>query len=207
MGAVASIMKSAPASIGGVQRLSFDSKGRFEAARTAPQKHKWSIAGTVGAATRTDQVPFYNLLTDIAKGATFDLVTPTAAVAGWTNVTIARYIADNPAPLINMHYTGASTDSLLGDGSIDFVRKTPDGNEVVQPEFLSTFRHDMQQQPRVLSIPVNSEVLDGYTYCRSLTAEATPTANSYQLTFTFAPTIDRRGDIPMGEPGVVAPVR
>lgn len=203
MGAVSSIMRNAPSSIGGVQRLSFDSQGRFERARVAPAKHKWNVTGTVGAATRTDQTPFYNLLTDVAKGATFDLVAPTAAVSGWSAATIARYIADNASPLINMHFTGASSDTLLGDGTVEFIRKTPDGNDVTQPEFLSTFRHDMQYQPKVLSVPINSEVLDGYTYPRVLTAEATPTANSYALTFTFGPTLDKRADVPLAEAGVV----
>lgn len=207
MAAIPSIMRSAQQSIGGVSRMSFDAGGKFERARSSPQKHKWNITGTVGAATRTDQTAFYNLLTDVVKSSTHDLVAAVAAVSGWTPATIARYIADNPSPLINIHFTGASTDALLGDGNIEFVRKTPDGNEVLQPEFLSTFRHDMQQQPKVLSVPVNSEVLDGYTYPRVLTAEATPTANSFSATFTFGATLDRRADVPLAEAGVVGAPR
>lgn len=204
MSVASSILRDASAA-GGLAPLALDSK--MNAARMAPQKHKWSVTGTVGASTRTDQTTFYNLLSDTAKGATYDLVTPTAAVSGWAASTIATYIAHNPAPLINMHFTGASTDALLGDGSLEFIRKTPDGNEVSQPEFLSAFRHDMQYQPKVLSIPIQSEVVDGYTFVRVLTAEATPTANSFTVTFTFGATLDKRADVPQSRAAVVAAPR
>lgn len=192
----------ADASQAGVRPLSLDNLKR-----AAPQAHKWAVTGTVGASTRTDQTTFYNLLADTAKSATHDLVTPTAGVSGWTAATIARYIADNPSPLVNMHFTDASLDSLLRGGSLEFVRNTPDGAAQSELVFMSRYAHDMQYQPKVLSVPINSEILDGYTFCRVLTAEATPTANSYNVTFTFGSTNDKRADVPLARPGVVAPVR
>lgn len=208
MSAIASILRDAQApGLGGAVQ-SFDSGGKLAAARAAPQKHKWSVTGTVGASTRTDQVAFYNLIADVAKGATFDLVTPAVSVAGWSAATIARYIGDCPAPLITIHLTGANTggaanNNLFGDGTIEFLRRMPDGNDVFQPEPLSLFRHDMTQLPTVMSVPVNSEVLDGYTYPRILTAEATPSANGYQATFVFASTYDKRADVPQARAAMV----
>lgn len=196
----ASVMRDAAGA--GVRPLSLDSLKR-----AAPAAHQWSVTGTVGAATRTDQTTFYNLLADTAKSATHDLVTPTQQVSGWTAATVARYIADNPSPLINLHFTDATLDGLLRAGKIEFVRNTPDGAAQSELVFMSRYAHDMQQQPKVLSIPINSEIVDGYTFFRVLTAEATPTANGYNLTSTFGATNDKRAEIPLGVPGVVAPVR
>jgi hypothetical protein len=192
----------ADASQTGVRPLSLD-----QVQRGKPQAHKWAVAGTVGASTRTDQAVFYALLADTAKDSTHDLVTPTAGVSGWSASTIARYIADNPSPLINIHFTGASTDSLLAEGALEFVRKTPDGAVQSELIFLSRFRHEMTQIQKILSVPVNSEILDGYTWLRVLTAEATPTANSYNATFSFGATLDKRAEVPQARAGVVAPAR
>lgn len=182
----------------GVKPLSLDG-----IRRAAPAAHKWASGGTNGATT--DQHAFYNLLTDTAEsGAT--LGTPVPSATGWTAATVARYIADNPSPLRNVHFSGASVSTLLEQSTLRFVRKTPDVSEQVETIFLSTFVHDMRYQTGVLSIPINGEVLDGYTFPRFLSPGAA-TAPTFTVTFSFGATNDKRADVPGARAAVVAPPR
>lgn len=186
-----------PAVNSGVQPLSLDNKlGQ----RARAQTHKWTFTGTVG--TGTDQAPFYNILTDVAESGN-TLGSPAPAQSGWSAAAVARFIADNPAPLVNMHFTGATTSTLLEGGVLTFVRKTPAGAQNVHDEQMSTFTSSMRYQPTILSIPIEGEVFDGYTYVRVKTAQATPTANGYNLTFTFGGTNDKRAEVPEAQAMVV----
>lgn len=170
--------------------------------RAAPQAHRWTVAGT--AAATTDQVAFYNLKADTTEsGATAGTATPPS---GWSTAEIARYIADNPAPLRTMHFSGASADDLLERTIIRFLRSTPDAAQQQETVFLSTYVHDGRFQPKVLSVPINGEVLDGYTYPRVLSPGASG-AQSYTLTFAFGATNDKRADVPPAGGAVVAPIR
>jgi hypothetical protein len=176
--------------------------------RAAPQTHRWTFTGAVGAAT--DQAPFYNLLTDVAEaGAT--LGTPAfASSASYSAATATRYIADCPAPLRTMHFTGAAgtgAATVLERTVVKFIRITPDGSEQREQIELSTFVSDQRFQTGVLSVPINGEVLDGYTYIRVLSPQGTPTANGYNLSFAWGATIDKRADVPAARPAVVASPR
>lgn len=172
--------------------------------RTAPQSHKWTFTGTAGAGSY-DQAPFYNLLTDTAESSA-TLGAPSPAAGGWSAATVARYIADNAAPLRNIHFSGASVDSLLENSTLRFIRKTPDVSEQVETIFLSTFVHDGRYQPKVLSVPINGEVLDGYTFVRVLSPGAA-SPNSYTATFSFGSTNDKRAEVPPARAAVIAQPR
>lgn len=169
--------------------------------RAAPQSHKFTVTGAVG--TGVDQMPFYNLRTDSAEsGAT--LGTPSPSAPGWSLAEVNRYIGDSPASLRNIHFSGASSNSLLENSTIRFVRNTPDVAEQTETIFLSTFVHDQRFQPTVLSVPVAGEILDGYTYVRILSPQSTPAAASYTVTFSFGASPDRRSEIPVARGAVVA---
>jgi len=189
----------APASSAGIRALSLDN-----IKRAAPQSHKWAAAGAVGAGT--DQFPFYNLITDTAEsGAT--LGTPTVSAGGWSVAQVTRYIADNPAPLRNMHFTGAaggSASTLLENGTLRFLRSSPDVSVQQETIPLSTFVSADRYQTSVLSVPINGEVLDGYTFARVLTPQHGVTANSYVLTFNFGATEDRRASVPPASAAVIS---
>jgi hypothetical protein len=169
--------------------------------RAAPQSHKFTVVGEDGAGI--DQAAFYNLRSDVAEsGAT--LVAPTPSAPGWTLAQVNRYIGDCPASLRNIHFSGASTNSLLENSTVRFVRCTPDVAEQTETIFLSTFVHDQRFQPTVLSVPVAGEILDGYTYVRILSPQAMESPNGYTVTFSFGAAPDRRGDIPVARGAVVA---
>jgi hypothetical protein len=169
--------------------------------RAAPQEHLWTVTGTANA-SQVDQMPFYNLLTDVAESATSILGSPTPP-AGWTAATMARYIADNPAALRLIHLTQASVDRLFDNGTLRFVRKTPDIAEQTETVRMSTFVDNRRFDTRILSIPINGEVFDGYTYVRLLTAGAA-SPNSYTATFVWGSASDRRADAPAATAAVVA---
>jgi len=169
--------------------------------RAAPQSHKFTVTGTAGSGI--DQMPFYNLRTDVAESGS-TLGSPTPSAPGWTLAQVNRFIGDCPASLRNIHFSGASSNSLLENSTIRFVRSSPDVAEQTETIFLSTFVHDGRFQPTVLSVPVAGEVLDGYTYVRILSPQSTPTAASYTVTFSFGAAPDKRADIPVARGAVVS---
>lgn len=172
--------------------------------RAAPQTHRWSITGTAGS-TR-DQADFYNLITATAEAAATLCPTITPAASAFNSAAMARYIADNPAPLRMLHLTGASSDNLFDSGELKFRRQTPDLSEQSETVLLDGFVHDQRQDKKVLSIPINGEVLDGYTSVRLLTA-GTVAAATYKASFAFGATNDKRGDVPATRAAVVMPPR
>ena len=172
--------------------------------RAAPQSHRWSVTGTAGS-TR-DQADFYNLLTATAESAATLCPTLSPASSSFSAAQIARYIADNPAPLRMLHLTGASSDNLFDSGELRFKRVTPDLSDQSETVLLDGFVHDQRQDRKVLSIPINGEVLDGYTWPRLLTA-GTVAAATYKATFAFGATNDKRADVPATRAAVVMPPR
>lgn len=172
--------------------------------RAAPQVHRWTFTGTVGAGT--DQAPFYNLLTDVAE-AGYTLGAPAfASSALYSAATATRYLADNPAPLRTMHFTGATgtgSATLLERTVVKFLRNTPDGAQQVEQVELSTFVDDRRYQVGILSVPINGEVMDGYTFARVNSPQGTPTANGYNLSFAWGATNDKRAEVPATRPAVV----
>ncbi len=169
--------------------------------RAAPQEHLWTVTGTA-TAVQVDQMPFYNLLTDVAESASSILGAPTPP-SGWSTATMARYIADNPAGLRMVHLTNASVDRLFDNGTFRFIRNTPDISQQTETVRLTTFVDNRRFDQRVLSIPINGEVFDGYTYLRILTAGAAA-ANSYTATFVWGSANDKRADAPATRAAVVA---
>lgn len=168
--------------------------------RAAPQEHLWTVTGSAGAGG-IDQMPFYNLLTDTAEsGATLGAPTPPS---GWSTATMARYIADNPAGLRMIHLTNASVDRLFDNATLRFVRSTPDASAQTETVRCSTFVDNRRFDQRILSVPINGEVFDGYTFVRVLTAGAA-SANSYTATFVWGASNDKRADAPATRAAVVA---
>lgn len=169
--------------------------------RAAPQEHLWTIVGTANAA-QVDQIPFYNLLADVAESATSILGAGTPP-SGWSTAAIARYIADNPAGLRMVHLTNASVDRLFDNATFRFVRNTPDISSQTETVRLSTYVDNRRFDQRILSVPINGEVFDGYTFLRILTAGAAA-ANSYTATFVWGSANDKRADAPQTSAAVVA---
>jgi len=168
--------------------------------KSPAQIHKWSVLGAASAAG--DQAPFYNLLTDVAQGS-YNLVAPTPSQSAWSTATMARYIADTVCGLRMIHFTGASTNTLLANGTMNFVRRMPNGDTQTQNIDLSTFVTPNRFDPTILSVPINGEVLDGYTYVRLFTDGAVG-RNSYTASFVWGDAYDKRADAPTATPAVVA---
>jgi hypothetical protein len=147
-------------------------------------------------------VAFYNLLSDVAEATNHILVAPTAP-SGWSPATMARYIADNPAGLRMIHLTQASVDRLFDDATLRFVRATPDVSTQTETVRCSTFVDNRRFDQRILSVPINGEVFDGYTYVRVISRGAA-TPNSYTATFVWGPSNDKRADAPATRAAVVA---
>lgn len=193
----------ADAANAGIKPLSLDG-GKIN--RAAPQVHRWSVTGTVGAATLNDQAAYYNLLSDQLEGTNVAATPTFSSSARYSASTATRYIADNAAPLRLMHFTGAAgtgAATLLENTRVKFVRETPDGAQQFEQIELSTFVSPQRYQTGVLSVPINGEVLDGYTYVRVISPEATPTANGYSLSFAFGATNDKRAEVPAARAAVV----
>lgn len=169
--------------------------------RAAPQEHLWTVTGTATAVQR-DQMPFYNLITDVAESASDILGAPTPPT-GWSTATMARYIADNAAALRMVHLTNASVDRLFDNGTFRFIRSTPDISVQQETVRLTTFVDNRRFDQRILSVPINGEVFDGYTFLRVLTAGAA-SANSYTATFVWGSANDKRADAPAARAAVVA---
>jgi len=180
----------------GVRPVSLD-----QIRRSAPQEHLWTVTGTANAVQR-DQMPFYNLLTDVAESGSDILGAPTPP-SGWSTATMARYIADNPAGLRMIHLTNASVDRLFDNAALRFVRATPDASDQKETVRCSTFVDNRRFDQRILSIPINGEVFDGYTFVRLITAGAA-VANSYTVTFVWGASNDKRADAPATRAAVVA---
>jgi hypothetical protein len=180
----------------GVRPVSLD-----QIRRAAPQEHLWTFTGTANA-SQTDQAPYYNLLADVAESNSHILGTPTPPT-GWSTATMARYIADNPAGLRMIHLTNASVDRLFDDATLRFVRSTPDASAQTETVRCSTFVDNRRFDQRILSIPINGEVFDGYTYVRILTRGAA-SPNSYTATFVWGASNDKRADAPPTRAAVVA---
>lgn len=189
----------------GIKPLSLEGPGG-KINRAAPQVHRWTVSGTIGAASLNDQAAFYNLLADQLEGTNVAATPVFASTSRYSATTATRYIADNAAPLRMMHFTGAvgaGAATLLESTKVRFIRETPDGAQQFEQVELSTFVSPQRYQTGVLSVPINGEVLDGYTYVRVISPEALVTANGYTLSFAFGPTIDKRGDVPAARPAVV----
>jgi len=168
--------------------------------RAAPQSVKWSFTGAVG--TATDQAPFYNVLGDVVEsGAT--LGTPAPSDSAWSAANATAYLRDNPAPLENIHLLAATVSDLFDRSVIKLIRRTPDGNEQTAKLDLGKFVSDQRYQTNVLSVPIEGEPLDGWTYVRILSPQKTVTANGYSAIFNFAESIDRRADLPAARGSVV----
>jgi hypothetical protein len=116
---------------------------------------------------------------------------------------MARYIADNPAGLRMIHLTQASVDRLFDDATLRFVRSTPDVSTQTETVRCSTFVDNRRFDQRILSVPINGEVFDGYTYVRCITKGAS-SPNSYTATFVWGPSNDKRADAPATRAAVVA---
>ncbi len=166
--------------------------------RAAPQIHKWRFT-SVTLASGTDQVPYYNLMADTAEGSN-TLGAPTFTSSSvFSAATATRYIADNPAPLRLMHFTsatGAGAAVLLESSVLQFLRNTPDGASVRETVEMSTFVSPNRYQTGVLSIPINGEVMDGYTFVRVNSPQSAGTAAGYVLSFSWGATNDKRADVP-----------
>lgn len=187
----------------GIKPLSLDG-GKIN--RAAPQVHRWSVTGTVGAATLNDQAAFYNLLSDSLEGTNVAATPTFSSSSRYSAASATRYIADNAAPLKMMHFTGAvgtGAATLLESTVVKFVRETPDGSSQSEQIELATFVSPNRYQTGVLSVPINGEVLDGYTYPRVISPEGTPTANGYKLSFAFGATNDKRADVPAARAATV----
>ncbi len=184
----------------GIKPLSLDGKIN----RAAPQVHQWTVAGTIGVLK--DQTPFYNLLTDDLEGTNVAGVPTFASSTKYTAASATRYIADNLAPLRMMHFTGvAGTNSatVLETMKLLFKRFTPDGAAQTEQVLLSTFVTPNRFQTGVLSVPINGEVLDGYTYPIVVNDEGSAVAVAYTVSFAFGATNDPRADVPAARPAVV----
>jgi len=128
-----------------------------------------------------------------------------ASSAFYTAAQATRYIADNSAPLTMAHFTraaGSSSATLLAGTVLKFLRFVPDGDQQQEQIEASTYVSADRFDPTVLSIPIDGEVFDGYTFLRVNSPQATPVAAGYNLTFRFGPTLDRRAEVP-GASGTV----
>jgi hypothetical protein len=184
----------------GIKPLSLEGKIN----RLSPQVHQWTVEGEVGSGK--DQTAFYNILVDEADG-TNDEITPTFDSSDkYTSAAATRYIADVLLPLRMMHFTGASgtlSASVLETARLKFKRFMPDGAEQIEQVLLSTFVGPDRFQPTVLSVPINGEVLDGYTYPIVEAKQGDPTASGYSLAFAFGASNDPRADVPATRAAIV----
>lgn len=171
--------------------------------RAAPQSVRWTFTGTVGSGT--DQAPFYNVLADVAESGN-TLGTPAPSDSAWSAANATAYLRDNPAPLENVHLLAATATDLFDRSVIKLVRRTPDGNEQTAKLDLGKFISDQRYQTNVLSVPVEGEPLDGWTYVRVNSPQRTVTANGYNAIFNFAESVDKRADLPAARGSVVAPL-
>ena len=171
--------------------------------RAAPQSVKWTFLGAV--ASGTDQAPYYNVLTDVTEsGAT--LGAPAPSDAAWSAANATAYLRDNPAPLENVHLLAASVTDLFDRSTIKLIRRTPNGDEQTAKLDLGKFISDQRFQTTVLSVPIEGEPLDGWTYVRILSPQKLVTANGYQAIFNFAESVDKRAELPQARGSVVAPL-
>ena len=170
--------------------------------RAAPQTQRWSVTGTAGSTN--DQSDFYNLLTAVVESSATLSPTLTPASSSYTAAQLARYIADNPAALRMIHLTSASVDNLFDGAQLRFKRITPDLADQSETVLLDTFVHDQRQDKKVLSIPINGEVLDGYTWPRLLTPGQVAAA-TFKISFAFGAANDKRADVPGTRAAAVMP--
>lgn len=166
--------------------------------------HRFSVTGTASA-VQFDQTPYYALLADTAEGAAYLVGAAVPSETQWSAAAVWRYMADNPAPLVNIHITDFNNTANLSAGRLKMLRLTPEGSQQVKNIQLTRYRTEGQYQLAVMDIPFNGEPLDGYTFIRSL-FPGNATANTFNITFTLGETIDKRASVPAASPrAIVAP--
>lgn len=164
---------------------------------------RFSVAGTIKAGLITrDQAVFFNRDTDTVIGTDHALATVTPSVSKFTAAQVAVFYAHNPAQLANLNITGASVPAAISSMKMSTVRFTPSGEQIQEEVQASSFQTSGDFQDTRVQIPTE-EILDGYTFIRLLSDAQLVTAASYDATFTFAASTDRRLAVPVSGPKVI----
>lgn len=171
-----------------------ESLDRSAGGKTSNSQIKMTVTGNLSIVT-TDQTPFFNQDADVAISANHSLRTPVPAVAPFTAQTAATFIAFNMMPLRNINVVNALTAAVVSSMQLQFVRNTPMGQSQGDTIFASGYLTAQDFQTTRVQIPVDGEVLDGYSFLRLLNTSTNPAA-TYDVIFTFGGRIGRRIEVP-----------